>query len=179
MKFERTRFSGLVLVHSERSADERGHFARLFCEDEFAREGLQMRFPQTSVSFNLKAGTIRGMHFQRSPHAEIKLIRCSRGAIFDVLVDLRPEEPTFCHWQGFELSAENNLAVYVPRGFAHGFQTLIDESEVTYAITPSFVSGFGGGVRWDDPAIDILWPLPVSVISERDNAWPRIENNRS
>ena len=178
MKFERTRFSGLVLVHSERSADERGYFARVFCEEEFAREGLQVRFPQTSLSFNLKAGTVRGMHFQRTPHAETKLIRCSRGVIFDVLVDLRPEEPTFCQWQGFGLSAENNVAIYVPKGFAHGFQTLVDESEVMYAITPSFVPGFGAGVRWDDPAIDIRWPLPISVINERDSAWPLIEKDR-
>lgn len=177
MKFERTSFSGVLIVRQERNNDERGYFTRLICEEEFAREGLQTRFSQTSLSFNCKAGTVRGMHFQHAPHAETKLVRCSRGAIFDVVVDLRPEKPTFCQWQGFELSAENGVALYVPEGLAHGFQTLVDDSEVTYAITSPFVPGYGAGVRWDDPAINVRWPLPIATIAERDRSWPLIDKD--
>lgn len=175
MRFERTAFAGLVVVHPERHIDERGYFVRIFCEGEFAREDLQTRFPQTSLSFNVRAGTVRGMHYQHAPHAETKLLRCTRGAIFDVVVDLRSDEPTFRKWCGFELSAENGIALYIPEGFAHGFQTLVGETEVAYAITPSFVPGAAAGLRWYDPAIDIRWPQPISVISERDGAWPLLE----
>lgn len=175
MRFERTAFAGLVVVHPERHVDERGYFARIFCEEEFAREGLEGRFPQMSLSFNAKAGTVRGMHYQRAPHAETKLVRCTRGAIFDVVVDLRPDQPTFRRWRGFELSAMNGVALYIPEGFAHGYQTLVDETELTYAITPFFVPDFGAGLRWDDPAIDIQWLQPISVISERDGAWPLLK----
>ena len=175
MRFERTAFAGLVAVHNERHIDERGYFVRTFCIEEFAREGLKAGFPQMSLSFNAKAGTVRGMHYQHDPHAETKLVRCARGAIFDVVVDLRPDEPTFRQWCGFELSAENGIALYVPEGFAHGFQTLRDETEVAYAVTPSFVPGAGVGLRWDDPAINVRWPQPISVISERDSAWPFLE----
>lgn len=172
MRFERLALNGLVLVHPDRNVDERGHFVRTFCEEEFCREGLEARFPQASNSYNRKAGTVRGMHFQRAPFAETKLVRCMRGAVFDIVVDLRPEQPTFCQWLGVELSAENGVALYVPAGFAHGFQTLEDDTEVAYMITPSFVSGHSAGVCWNDPAIDIRWPKPVSVISERDCTWP-------
>jgi dTDP-4-dehydrorhamnose 3,5-epimerase len=175
VRFERTAFAGLVAVHPERRADERGYFARTFCVEEFARESLKTGFPQMSLSFNAKAGTVRGMHYQRDPHAETKLVRCARGAILDVVVDLRPDEPTFRQWCGFELSAKNGIALYIPEGFAHGFQTLTDETEVAYAITPSFVPGAGVGLRWDDPAINVRWPQPISVISERDGAWPLLE----
>jgi dTDP-4-dehydrorhamnose 3,5-epimerase len=175
VRFERTGFAGLVLVHPERASDSRGHFVRTFCEDEFSGEGLAAQFPQTSLSFNTKAGTVRGMHFQRDPHAETKLVRCSRGAILDAVIDLRPSERTFRQWCGFELSAENGIALYIPPGFAHGFQTLVDETEVSYAITPAFVPGAGTGLRWDDPAINVRWPQPVSVISDRDGTWQFLE----
>jgi len=175
VKFERTGFAGLVLVHAERHVDERGFFARTFCEDEFAREGLEARFPQTSISFNTKAGTVRGMHYHRAPHAETKLMRCTRGAIFDIVVDLRPGEPTFRKWFGFRFSAENGIALYIPAGFAHGFQTLEHDTELVYAITPSFVPGVAEGFRWNDPAMDIRWPQPISVISDRDRTWPLLD----
>jgi len=172
VRFESTDLAGLVVVHPERHVDERGFFVRTFCEAEFAGEKLETRFPQTSLSFNARAGTVRGMHYQRSPHAEIKLVRCSRGAVHDVVVDLRPDEPTFLQWRGFDLSAENGVALYIPEGFAHGFQTLVDETEVSYLITPSFVTGRSAGVRWNDPKIAINWPLPISVISDNDTMWP-------
>lgn len=174
MKFERTNFADLVIVHSQPHRDERGYFTRTFCEKEFAAAGLKAHFPQTSLSFSARAGTVRGMHFQKGPFAETKLVRCSKGAVFDVVVDLRKGEPTFRKWRGFELSAHNGTGLYVPEGFAHGFQTLTDETEVTYAITPAFVPGVADGVRWSDPAIDIRWPRPISVISERDCTWPLV-----
>ncbi len=168
-----------MLVEAEPHRDERGYFARMFCEDEFANEGLVSRFPQTSHSFNARAGTVRGMHFQQEPHAETKLVRCIRGAIFDVVVDLRQDQPTCGSWIGFELSAENACALYIPEGLAHGFQTLADESEVAYAITPKFQPGAGAGIRWDDPAVRVKWKLPVAVISDKDRTWPLLESART
>lgn len=178
MRFAPTDLAGLVLVHPERHVDERGYFVRTFSAEDFAAAGLVSAFAQESLSFNAKAGTVRGMHYQRAPHGETKLVRCARGAIFDVAVDLRPDEPTYLQWRGFELSAENGLALYIPGGFAHGFQTLADASEVAYAITPAFVPGFGDGVRFDDPAADVRWPLPVGVIAEKDRAWPLLAETR-
>jgi dTDP-4-dehydrorhamnose 3,5-epimerase len=172
MRFEQTDIDGLVRVLPERHVDTRGYFARVFCADEFAAAGLASFFPQTSVSFNVGAGTIRGMHYQTAPHAETKLVRCIRGAILDVVVDLRPDQPSFRQWRAFELTAVNGYALYIPEGFAHGFQTLRDETEVAYAITPAFVPDAGAGLRPDDPALAILWPLPVNVISEKDLSWP-------
>ncbi|PZO05384.1 MAG: dTDP-4-dehydrorhamnose 3,5-epimerase [Alphaproteobacteria bacterium] len=175
MRFERTLFNGLLVVHPERMKDERGHFARTFCEEAFGREGLESRFPQASISFNATAGTVRGMHYQHPPHAETKLVRCTRGAVSDIVVDLRPGEPTYGQWQAFDLSAANGLALYIPAGFAHGFQTLQGETELIYLITPSFKPGMGAGLCWDDPAFGIHWPLPVSAISTQDRDWPRFE----
>jgi dTDP-4-dehydrorhamnose 3,5-epimerase len=151
----------------------------LFCEEQFAAVGLESHFPQTSLSFNSRAGTVRGLHFQPVPHSETKLVRCTRGQIFDVVVDLRRDEPTFLQWCGFELSADNGNALYIPAGFAHGFQTIVDESDVLYAITPPFSPGREAGVRWNDPAIQVRWPLPISVISDRDQAWPAIATQTS
>lgn len=172
MRYERLDLAGLVLVHPERHADERGYFVRVFCAEEFAREGLVTDFPQASLSFNHRAGTVRGMHFQLPPHSETKLVRCTRGAIQDVVVDLRPHSATFRQWRGFRLSAENGLALYIPDGFAHGFQTLADATEIAYSITPPFAPGAGAGLRWDDPALGIGWPLPVTVIADKDRTWP-------
>lgn len=174
MRFEQTDMAGLFVVRPTRNVDERGYFARTFCADSFAREGLESLFPQSSLSFNARTGTVRGMHFQRAPNAETKLVRCTRGRIFDVVVDLRQEQPTYLQWRGFELSPDNGDALYIPEGFAHGFQTLEDNSEVAYAITPSFTPGFGDGVRWNDPDINVTWPLAISVISDRDEAWPLV-----
>lgn len=178
MRFEPTGIAGLVLVRPERHADERGHFARTFCEEEFAAAGLATRFPQSSLSHNVRAGTVRGLHFQREPHAETKLVRCAQGAIVDVVVDLRADQPTYRHWRAFDLSAANGHALYIPEGLAHGFQTLADETEVAYAITPSFVPGAGAGIRPDDPALAIRWPRPVTVVSDRDRAWPLLDPAR-
>lgn len=172
MRFERTAFAGLVLIRPERREDERGHFARIFDAALFERQGLAGAFVQWSTSRNRLAGTLRGLHFQKAPHAEAKLVRCTRGAVFDVAVDLRPREATFGRWTGFVLSGENGLSLHIPEGFAHGFQTLEDESELAYAITPSYAPASAAGLRWDDPALAIAWPRPVAAISPKDMAWP-------
>jgi dTDP-4-dehydrorhamnose 3,5-epimerase len=175
MKFRKTSLADAMLIDLEPRADERGFFARTFCTAEFAAQGLETSFPQSNHSHNLKAGTLRGMHYQHPPHGEVKLVRCVRGAILDVIVDLRPGSPSYGQWEGFELTAENGRILYVPVGFGHGFQTLEDMSDVTYQVSHPYTPGAEGGLRWDDPAIGIAWPLPVSVISEKDAAWPPIQ----
>jgi dTDP-4-dehydrorhamnose 3,5-epimerase len=161
------------VVEPERHADVRGFFARTFDAEEFARRGLRSTFPQCSVSYNVRAGTLRGMHFQAAPHAEAKLVRCTAGGIYDVAVDLRPDSPTRGRWAGVELTAENRRALYVPEGFAHGFQTLVDAAEVLYQISAPFVPEAARGVRWDDPAFGIEWPEAAErVINERDRTYP-------
>jgi dTDP-4-dehydrorhamnose 3,5-epimerase len=172
MKFEPTRLADAVLIEPDRIADERGFFARIFDADAFAAAGLVTDYPQVSVSHNAQAGTLRGLHFQRAPHAETKLVRCVAGAIWDVILDLRPRSPSYGGWQGFELSAGNGRMLYVPAGFAHGFQTLRDATEVIYHISYPYTPAAAGGLRWDDPALAIDWPLPVAAISPRDAAWP-------
>ena len=172
MIFAKTRLPGLVLVEPEPQRDERGSFARIWCRREFAGAGLDVAIAQSSLSANRRRGTLRGLHFQRPPHDEVKLVRCIRGAIFDVAVDLRPGSATYRHWQGFELSAENGAALYIPRGFAHGFETLADESEVLYQISAFYAPEASSGVRWDDPAFAIKWPFPPAAISEKDRSWP-------
>ena len=152
--------------------DERGAFARRFCTDEFLALGLETDLVQRSISFNARAGTLRGMHFQAPPHLEAKIVRCTRGAIFDVLVDLRQGSPTYGHWHGEELTADNRVALYIPKGFAHGFQSLIDNTEVDYEITPAYVPGSAAGFRFDDPALAIDWPVADVIISPRDEALP-------
>lgn len=172
MRFRPLEIAGVVLVEQDRREDDRGFFARTFCRDEFAAAGLPVHFPQCNTSFNARRGTVRGMHFQRPPHEEPKLVRCTRGAIFDAVVDLRPESPTYLAWLGVELSADNGHALYVPPGFAHGFQTLADATDVLYHMGEVFHPDAAGGIRWDDPAVGVRWPLPVSVISERDATYP-------
>jgi dTDP-4-dehydrorhamnose 3,5-epimerase len=172
MIFTTTRFDGAWLIDIEPREDERGFFARTWCRDELTAQGLDTEIAQESLSYNRRRGTLRGLHFQRSPHEEIKIVRCTRGAIFDVIVDLRPRSPTYLRWQGFELTADNRRALYVPGGFAHGFQTLIDEVEVAYQISAFYVPEAAGGYRHNEAAFSIAWPLPVTVISERDLAWP-------
>jgi len=152
--------------------DERGFFGRAFCAEEFAAAGLPSHFPQSNISFTIQKGTVRGMHYQRAPRAEPKVVRCTRGAIFDAIIDLRPDSPTYCRWAGLDLTAENRTALYVPPGFAHGFQTLSDETEVLYLMGEVYVPELATGVRWDDPAFGLSWPLPISVISERDTQFP-------
>lgn len=172
MRFTETELAGAWIVEPEPIADVRGFFARTFDAAEFTRRGLRDAFPQCSVSYNLRAGTLRGMHYQLAPHGEAKLVRCTRGAIYDVIVDLRADSPTRGRWVGAELTAENRRALYVPEGFAHGFQTLADASEVFYQISAPFVPDAARGVRWDDPAFGIAWPhADARVISDRDRAY--------
>jgi dTDP-4-dehydrorhamnose 3,5-epimerase len=174
MILSRTPIHGVYEVEPERSADERGYFARTYCADEFAAAGLDPVIAQCSTSFNACAGTLRGLHYQADPYAEAKLVRCTRGAIFDVAVDLRPESPSYLGWRGVELNEANGLSLYVPKGCAHGFQTLRDDSEVLYQISVAYQPGAGRGVRWDDPAFGIRWPEPPPggrTMSERDAAY--------
>ncbi len=172
MIFTPARLRGLQLLAMERHEDERGWFARSWCARELAAHGLEARLAQVSLSFNRRRGTLRGMHYQRPPHAEAKLVRCIRGAIWDVALDLRPESSTRGQWQAFELSAENGCALFLPKGFAHGFQTLLPDSEVLYHISTFHAPEAAAGVRYDDPAFGISWPLPVAAIAPRDAAWP-------
>lgn len=152
--------------------DERGFFARSWCEEAFREQGLDGQVSQCNISYNKKAGTLRGMHYQVEPHAERKLVRCTQGAILDVIVDLRRESVSYCQWYGVELTAQNRQSLYIPKGFAHGFLTLTDGAEVFYQMFDPFVPGTGAGVRWDDPAFGIQWPNEPSVLSERDAAYP-------
>lgn len=164
--------AGAFLIALDRHEDMRGSFARVWCEKEFTEQGLVAQVVQANSSFNYKAGTLRGMHYQAAPHRETKLVRCTRGALFDVIVDLRPESPTYRHWTGVELTADNDRMLYVPVDFAHGFITLENNTEVNYLVSEAYAPGVERGLRWDDPAIGIDWPRPVMVISEKDAAWP-------
>jgi dTDP-4-dehydrorhamnose 3,5-epimerase len=171
--FDETRLPGAYTIDLERREDPRGFFARTFCANEFAEHGLNTRIVQANVSWNPRQGTLRGMHFQRAPHAEVKVVRATRGAIRDVIIDLRPESPTFKEWIAVDLTAENGRALYVPEGFAHGFQTLVPDCEVHYLVTEFYTPEAEGGVRWDDPAFGIEWPDPENAfLSEKDAAWP-------
>ena len=172
MIFTETPLSGAYLIDVEPHRDERGLFARSWCEKEFRDHGLNTRLVQCSISFSDCKGTLRGMHFQLPPHEETKLVRCTAGSIFDVIIDLRPKSPTYCQHFAVELSATNHRMLYVPRGFAHGLQTLEDRSEVFYQMSQEYVSEASRGVRWDDPAFAIEWPLDVTVISPRDRQFP-------
>jgi dTDP-4-dehydrorhamnose 3,5-epimerase len=176
VRFVETHLSGAILVELEPHDDARGAFARTWSRDEFASHGLSSEISQCSLSRNTRAATLRGLHFQMSPHEETKLVRCTHGAIFDVIVDLRPESETAGQWLGVELSSSDGTALYVPKGFAHGFQTLVDESEVFYMMSDPYVPEASSGVRWDDPALGIEWPeAHERTISERDLAWPDYE----
>lgn len=163
---------GAYVIELELLEDERGFFARSFCQDEFAAHGLNPCLAQCNVSFNRRRGTLRGMHFQGAPHEEAKLVRCTQGAIWDVVVDLRASSPTFKRWHAVELSAANRRSLYVPEGVAHGFQTLTEDSEVLYLMSTSFRPEAARGVRWDDPAFGIDWPIAQPFMAERDRAFP-------
>lgn len=175
MIFEQTPLDGAYLIDLEKYEDERGFFARTFCRREFEDHGLETNMVQSNVSFSARRGTLRGMHFQEEPHAEAKLVRCTRGGLFDVIVDLRPWSATFTDWFGLELSASNYRMMYVPEGFAHGFITLAANTEVTYQVSAFYAPEAENGFRYDDPAIGIHWPIPVEVVSEKDTAWPALE----
>jgi dTDP-4-dehydrorhamnose 3,5-epimerase len=172
MTFDTTKVEGVFLVHVEPKTDERGFFARTWCQNEFVNSGLSPRLAQCSISFNRRRGTLRGMHFQAEPYPEAKLVRCTRGAIYDVVIDLRPDSQTFREWTGVELTAENRHMLYVPEGCGHGFLTLQDETEVFYQISEFYHPELARGVRWNDSTFQIVWPGPVEVISERDRSYP-------
>jgi dTDP-4-dehydrorhamnose 3,5-epimerase len=174
MRFLSTKLPGVVLIEAERFEDERGYFVRTACRDEFASHGLDAAFVQTAHSHNHKRGTLRGMHYQRSPHAEAKLVSCIRGRIYDVVVDIRQASDTYLCWDGFELSSSNGLMLHIPEGFAHGFQTLSDDVDVIYQLSHRYTPDAAAGLRHDDPRLGIDWPGPVRVISQRDRNWPLI-----
>lgn len=176
MKFTATLIPGAFLVEPEPHTDERGFFARTVCRDDFARHGLNGDFVQQSVSWNNRRSILRALHVQAAPHGEEKLVRVTTGSIFDVIVDLRPESPAFKQWVGVELSADNRRALYIPKGVAHGFQTLSDTAEVFYQMTVPFHPASSGGLRWNDPAFGVAWPDPEgAILSARDAALPFFE----
>jgi len=173
MIFEKTALAGAFIIEIEKREDERGFFARAWCQEEFEAHGLNTRWVQANLAFSKKKGTLRGLHFQIAPYEEIKLMRCTRGAIFDVILDLRPESPTYKQWFGVELTADNHRMLYVPGGFAHGYQSLVVDTEVFYPVSQFYVPRAEQGVRWNDPAFAIEWPLTKNLIlSEKDKSWP-------
>ncbi|WP_084113187.1 dTDP-4-dehydrorhamnose 3,5-epimerase [Belnapia moabensis] len=172
MKYNKTNLQDAWLVEIELRGDDRGSFARTMCADEFAARGMINSFAQQNMSVSAKAGTLRGLHFQRAPHTEAKLVRCTRGVILDVIVDLRSNSPSYLKHEAFELSAENRKQLYVPPGFAHSFQTLVDDCEVSYLVSAAYAPQAEGGLRYDDPLLNISWPRPITAISAKDTTWP-------
>ena len=175
MLFQETPLVGAYVIELEKRGDDRGFFARAFCETEFRNAGLVDRMVQINNSLTAKAGTLRGMHYQLPPKAEVKVVRCIRGALWDCIVDLRPTSPTFRKWFGIELTAENRKALYVPRGFAHGFVTLSDDTEAFYLVSEFYSPENERGLRYDDPAIGIEWPRPPAETSAKDAGWPALD----
>ena len=175
MEFLKTKLPGVFEIRIEAKPDERGFFARTWCQKEFESQGLTGKFVQASLSFSKRKGTLRGLHYQVAPYEETKLIRCTQGAIYDVVVDLRPESPAFKDWVGVEVTAAKRNMIYVPEGCAHGFLTLEDGSEVTYQMSQFQHAESARGVRWNDPAFQIKWPVVIEVISERDYTYPNFE----
>lgn len=171
MIFTATKLAGAFIIDLEPAEDERGFFARSFCEREFEAHGINGLFVQCNISFNKKQGTLRGMHFQAAPHQEAKLVRCTAGAIYDVLLDLRPSSPTFKQWDSAELTAANHRALYIPEGLAHGFQTLCDNCEVYYQMSEFYAPKYARGVRWNDPAFGIRWPEGPRTVSAKDQSY--------
>jgi dTDP-4-dehydrorhamnose 3,5-epimerase len=174
MRFTETELGGAWLIEPMPMVDERGSFTRTFCEKEMADRGLATRYVQHSQSHSFRKGTLRGMHFQKDPYGEIKIVSCIRGAIYDVVVDLRPTSPTRHKWAAYELTPDNKRQLYIPAGFAHGFQTLTEHAEVSYLISQFYTPHASTGVRFDDPALGIEWPMEPSVLSERDSSWVRL-----
>ena len=171
MRFNPTRLSGVYLIELEMNEDERGFFARTFCQDEFDAQGLNPRIAQSNISFNKHKGTLRGMHYQVAPYAETKCVRCTRGAICDVLIDLRPESATYRQWMTTDLSAANYLTLYIPEGLAHGFLTLERDTEVFYQMSEFYHPEYAQGVRWNDPAFGVILPFEPTIISGRDRLY--------
>ena len=170
MIFTPTKIPGVLVVELEKREDPRGYFARAWCADEFAKNGLP-RFVQTNMSMSRQRGTIRGLHYQAAPHGEAKYMRCIRGAIFDVAVDVRPDSPTYKKWIGVELTADNRKALFIPEGLAHAYQALTDDAEVIYSASCAYTPGAERGIRWNDPAFNIEWPIVEALVSEKDMKW--------
>jgi dTDP-4-dehydrorhamnose 3,5-epimerase len=179
MIFNETVLAGAFIIELERREDDRGFFARTFCQKEFADHGLKTTIAQTNTAFNAMRGTLRGMHFQYPPAAETKLVRCTRGSILDIIVDLRPESPTYLQNIEVELTADNHRALYVPERFGHGYQVLEDVTETSYQVGEFYAPGHEGGLRYDDPELGLSWPLPVTEISEKDRVWPLLSEVES
>lgn len=175
MRFTTTPIDGVAILDLEERGDDRGFFARSFCRDEFTANGLLPDVVQCNISYNYRAGTLRGMHFQLDPATEAKLVRCIAGGIVDIIVDLRPESPTYLRHVSVELTAANRRSLYVPPMFAHGYQTLTDDTEVLYQVSERYAPGMERGLRYDDEALGLSWPLPVTAISEKDASWPLLE----
>lgn len=176
MKFNSTKLPGVFVIELERRADDRGFFARQWCVEEMARAGLDTRLAQMNTARSTAAGTLRGIHYQKAPHGEAKLVRCTRGAVFDVAVDLRPDSPTYRQWVGVELDAEQGRALYIPEGCGHGYITLTDDADLAYQASVPYAPSSATGVRYDDPALAIAWPVPVKVISAQDKGWPLLDS---
>lgn len=173
MIFNKLPIQGAFLIEIQSHADERGFFARAFCQAEFHENGLTNDFVQANISYNPIRGTLRGIHYQNAPHSEAKLVRCTQGALFDVIVDLRQDSRTYGKWFGVDLTSQNHSALYIPEGCGHGFETLEDFTEAFYMVSSSYQPKSEGGVRWDDPAIGIQWPIsPPKLISPKDSCWP-------
>ena len=175
MIFHKTKIEGLYIIEPELKIDERGYFARIFCKKEFAKIGLKFEIVQINRSSNLKKGTLRGMHFQKPPKAEDKIVQCLKGAIYDVAIDLRKDSKTFGRWIAVELTEENRKMFFIPKGFAHGFQSLRDNSEILYFMSEFYSPEHESGVRWDDPFFNIAWPIKNPILSENDKNWPLVE----
>jgi dTDP-4-dehydrorhamnose 3,5-epimerase len=176
MIFTETKLRGAFIIDLERREDNRGFFARAFCQHEFEAHGLKPVIAQANIGFNKRKGTLRGMHFQFPPSAETKLVRASRGAVLDIIVDLRPESPTYMQHITVELSADNHRGIYIPERFAHGYQALEDDTETTYQVGEFYTPGSEGGLRYDDPRLGLTWPLPVAVMSDKDREWKLLEH---
>lgn len=178
MIFKETRLKGAYLIELEKNEDERGSFTRYFCEKEFAKHGLKLAIKQSNISYNKKRGALRGMHYQAVPYAEAKLVTCVSGSIYDVIIDLRPDSSTYCKWFSAELSGKNYMSLYIPEGFAHGFQALADDTTVLYQMSESYRPESGLGIRWDDPKFKISWPIREIIISKQDLSYPLYDNSR-
>jgi dTDP-4-dehydrorhamnose 3,5-epimerase len=174
MIFEPLPLAGAYRIRLAPSVDDRGFFARRFCARTFAERGLETDFVERSISFNRRRGTLRGLHIQAPPHVETKIIRCTRGAAFDAIVDLRAGSQTYGRWHGEKIAADAHLVLYIPKGFAHGFQTLVDDTEIDYEITPAYAPESACGIRFDDTAINIAWPIEEKIVSQRDQSLPRL-----
>ena len=175
MIFTQTPLPGAYVLEPEKISDHRGFFARIWCKHELQAHGLSGELCQSNVGFSHRAGTVRGLHFQTPPHAEVKIVRCTRGSVFDVIVDVRPDSPSYQHWFGVHLTAENRKMLYVPKGMATGYMTLEDDTEINYHTSERFAPHAATGIRFDDPAVGIAWPLKVTAISEQDRSWPLIQ----